>query len=155
VHVLRISNAFGAPVGDFGSSRRLVLHDFALQGVNAGIIEFSSPGSTCRDFVPVSYVARIIEKLVNPEAGYQEPSIINLTSGDTKTLQEAANIFGDAIRDITGVKPRILGNLTTTNSTSRFLFSNKLANRVTPYSPSEFGDEVNRLIKFIRNRSYE
>lgn len=154
VHVLRISNAFGAPVGDFGASRGLVLHDFALQGVNEGVIEFRSPGSTCRDFVPVSYVARVVERLVNPKAGSRQPSIINLTSGETKTLEEAANIFGDAIGDITGFKPRIMGNFTTKDTASRFVFSNKLANRIAPYSASEFADEVNRLIQFIRSGSH-
>jgi nucleoside-diphosphate-sugar epimerase len=150
VHVLRLSNTFGSPLGDFGSSRRLVIHDFAIRGLTEGTIRLNSPGSTCRDFVPVTYLSRIVGEIVSPSGRNGIPSIINVASGDTKTLLEAASLIQNAIRRITGVTPSLLGDSSTVLTGNRFIVSNKLANSLVSYSPGDFFYEVNRLINFIR-----
>jgi UDP-glucose 4-epimerase len=148
VVVLRLSNVFGAPVGQFGKAADLAMHDFALQAVTNGKIVIQSPSSTTRDFVPSSYVARLVRNIVQSQDLTSIPNLMNVGWGEPKSLIEAAKMIASKVEGITGIRPEI-SELSTEETAKRFRLSSDLATRLCPKEPGEFDNEVTRLVEYV------
>ena len=148
VVVLRISNVFGAPVGQFGKAADLAMHDFALQAVTNGKIVIQSPSSTTRDFVPSSYVARLVRNIVQSQDLTSIPNLMNVGWGEPKSLIEVAKMIASKVEGITGIRPEI-SELSTEETAKRFRLSSDLATRLCPKEPGEFDNEVTRLVEYV------
>jgi UDP-glucose 4-epimerase len=148
VIVLRLANVFGAPVGHFGNAADLVMHDFALQAVTNGKIIIQSSSSITRDFVPSSYLARLVRNVVQSQDLASIPNVLNVGWGEPKSLIEAAKIIASKVAGVTGIRPEIL-ELSTGETAERFTLSSDLATRLCPKMPGEFDDEVKRLVEYV------
>lgn len=148
VVVLRLANVFGAPVGQFGNAADLVMHDFARQAVTSGKIIIQSSSSTTRDFVPSSYLARLVRNIVQCQDMASIPNLLNVAWGEPKSLIEVAKMIASKVEGITGVTPEIL-ELSTEETAKKFSLSSDLATRLCPKEPGEFDNEVARLVEYV------
>lgn len=148
VVVLRLANVFGAPEGKFGSAADLVMHDFALQAVTNGKIVIQSSSSTTRDFVPSSYLARLVLNVIQATDLTSIPNVLNVAWGEPKSLIEVAKIIASKVEWITGSRPEIL-ELSTEETAKKFSLSSDLATRLCPKEPAEFDNEVARLVEYV------
>lgn len=148
VVVLRLANVFGAPAGELGSAAALAMHDFVLQAVTNGKIVIHSPSSTRRDFVPSSYLTRLVQSVVQSPDLASIPNVINVGWGEPRSLIEVAKMVASKVGGITGIRPEIL-ELSTEETANSFSISSDLATRLCPKEPWEFDNEVARLVDYV------
>lgn len=96
---LRISNGYGVPVSSSAGCWQLAIQDFCVQAVRQGRIVLKSDGSPQRDFVHISDVTRAVRAVIEADS---PPSTINIGSGETVTILEAARIVAEVYESVYG-----------------------------------------------------
>lgn len=86
--ILRLSNAFGAPVFPDKNVWWPVLNDVCKMAKKNGVIKLQSDGSPLRDFISLNSIGQFIKKLIENKNTVNE--IINLCSGKTFSILDVA-----------------------------------------------------------------
>ena len=93
--VLRISNCFGYPASPSQTCWDLVLNQFIYQAVIEGRIEIKGNRFQRRDFLPVGEFAHVVSALL--AQGINHTGVINVCTGVSRTLLEAAEIVAEIV----------------------------------------------------------
>lgn len=84
--VLRLSNAFGAPVHTNVNCWMLLVNDLCRQAVQDMKMVLHSSGAQQRDFIAMTGVCRVVERLVVRDFDALRPGIFNLGSGMSQSV---------------------------------------------------------------------
>jgi len=106
--VLRLSNAFGAPVNKDVNCWMLLVNDLCRQAVITNSIRLRSAGMQRRDFITMADVCRAIYHLMNLNNKEIGDGIFNVGSGWTPKVIEIAEIIQSRCLEILKYKPNIL-----------------------------------------------
>lgn len=106
--VLRLSNAFGAPVSKNVNCWMLLVNDICRQAVECGKIILNSSGMQQRDFITISEVCRVIEQLSFRHFDSVDlPTVLNLGSGVSMSVLEMAQLVQQRCKLILGFEPEL------------------------------------------------
>jgi UDP-glucose 4-epimerase len=148
--VVRLSNAFGAPVHADVDCWSLVMNDLCRQAVTTHRAVLRSAGDQHRDFIPLSEACRaIVHLLTVPTSGLGD-GLFNLGSGWAPTLRELAELIASRVETIVGLRPQLeYGVANATAHCARFDYR---AGRLfaTGFSPRREAviEELDQLITF-------
>lgn len=101
IFVLRMSNAFGAPLHPSANCWHLLANDLCKQAVSTRAIRLATPGNQPRNFVPLSFTCSVIEQilaLLSPQAHYQ---LFNL-GGISMSVREFALLIQEQASSFLG-----------------------------------------------------
>ena len=105
--VIRLSNAFGAPVHRDVNCWRLLVNDLCKQSVETGQINLSSSGTQQRDFIAMTEVCGVLERLCSSSIRIPQPGIVNLGSGVSQSVLEMAHLVQLRCRQVLGFEPEL------------------------------------------------
>lgn len=148
VFVLRMSNAFGAPLHPDTNCWTLLASDLCRQAISTRSLSLNTPGIQRRDFIPLSHVCYIVEQLLTltvPGPSYQ---VFNLGGSSCSVRQFAELIQAQASLLLGQHIPLYIppSNPNTTHKELHFSCS-KLAEHIKLPVPS-FEPELNDLLAF-------
>lgn len=103
--VLRLSNAFGAPVHKDVNCWMLLVNDLCRQAVETRELVLHSSGMQHRDFVTLKDVCFSIESLISRDIGSGESAVLNVGSGVSRTVLAVAQLIQQRCEDVLGFKP--------------------------------------------------
>lgn len=103
--VVRLSNAFGAPVHKDVDCWKLLVNDLCKQSVETGQMNLRTSGSQQRDFVAMTEVCRVLERLCLPYIRMPQPGIVNLGSGVSQSVLEMAQLVQLRCKQVLGFEP--------------------------------------------------
>jgi UDP-glucose 4-epimerase len=106
--VLRLSNSFGAPTHRDANCWMLLLNDLCRQAVESGKMVLSSSGLQQRDFIPLTMVCRVVERLSSRDVTPLLPAIVNVGSGVSKSVLEMAEMVRSRCRLTLGFDPELI-----------------------------------------------
>ena len=104
IFVLRMSNAFGAPLHPSANCWRLLANDLCKQAVSMGSLSLATSGLQTRDFIPLTLVCSVTEQLLKSHSLQPSYQVFNLGGFSmpvrkfAKLIQKrASNLLGDAL----------------------------------------------------------
>ena len=103
--VLRLTNAFGAPIHRDANCWSLLINGLCRQVVEEGKMTLLSPGFQRRDFIEMSAVCCIIEEIINRRSEVEIPSTINVSLGVSQTVREIAQLIQQRCEAVLGFTP--------------------------------------------------
>lgn len=106
--VLRLSNCFGFPITSTRDCWELVVNEFVRDAVQNKRVIINGNCQSKRDFLPISELTNILMEILN----YCDdlPSIINISSGKSRTLSEVAHVVSEITSQAIGQKVSICEN---------------------------------------------
>jgi UDP-glucose 4-epimerase len=106
--VLRLSNAFGAPVNKDVNCWMLLVNDCCKQAVMTRQIILHSPGMQRRDFITLSDTARAIEHFIRLPSVKLGNGLFNLGSGQSLRVIDMVEYIAERCFAILGYRPSII-----------------------------------------------
>jgi len=145
--VLRASNCFGFPKNTSSSGWNLFVNDCIRQAKNYLTIKIESNPNTLRDFIPVEL---LLKALIHSLNNYRilSHNTYNISSGNSRSLLEVAEIIKSAFKDIHDYDIEIkLTNMRNNSSCKRL----KIDNTKIVLSGLEIKDTFHEdLYKFVK-----
>jgi nucleoside-diphosphate-sugar epimerase len=143
--ILRLSNLFGRP-GTHGRLSRTLLTNFVLAGFVAGEkTTLRGPSQTKKDFLPISALLGVLESLAFSDMSV----LLNVTSGQSRTLANWVNYLADAYENATQFKPIFEFESDFPTSPDVRLSNSRLKGLLPGWEP-DFDNEVNSLLTYMR-----
>lgn len=105
--VLRLSNAFGAPVNVDANCWMLLANDLCRQALVTQRLVLQSSGTQQRDFIAMSEVCRVIEYLSSHPTDVLSTKVINTGSGVSKSVLQMAQLIQQRCIVLFGFEPEI------------------------------------------------
>jgi UDP-glucose 4-epimerase len=105
--VVRLSNAFGAPVHKDVNCWGLLMNDLCKQSVENGQIKLRSSGAQQRDFIAMTEVCGVLERLCLSSIRLPQPGIVNLGSGVSQSVLEMAQLVQLRCKQVLGFEPEL------------------------------------------------
>jgi UDP-glucose 4-epimerase len=105
--VLRLSNAFGAPVRKEADCWMLLFNDLCRQVVTSGRIVLRSDGLQHRDFVPITDVCNAIDHVLRLPCDKFSGQTYNVGGDWSPSVFDVASLIAERYGDIAGVYPVI------------------------------------------------
>lgn len=105
--VLRLSNAFGAPVHEDVNCWTLLVNDLCKQAVQTRKLVLQSSGLQQRDFVSMTEVCRLAEHLAVGHGAFMQASIFNVGAGVSQSVFEMAQLIQQRCAQILGFEPTL------------------------------------------------
>lgn len=102
--VLRLSNAFGAPMHKDANCWMLLVNDLCRQAIQTRRMVLHTSGLQHRDFVSMSEVCRVIGWLVENGVSEETASIFNLGSGVSQTVLWMAQLIQARCNQVLGLQ---------------------------------------------------
>jgi UDP-glucose 4-epimerase len=99
-YIIRLSNAFGAPVTATVNRWTLLTNDLCRQAIEKGAINLTSNGCQYRDFICLSDVEQAIEQITNEQPQKIPPGIYNLGSGKAMQVIDMAKIVAEEYKKL-------------------------------------------------------
>lgn len=154
--VLRLSNAFGAPVHRDVNCWMLLVNDLCRQAVQAGKLVLHSSGFQQRDFIAIAEVCRVAEQLSSFGFMPREHSIFNVGSGRSQTVLEMAQLIQQRCKLILEFEPEIQRPEICINETPEILVyaPDSLAKMGVHIRP-DYCKEIDRLLVYCHESPNE
>jgi UDP-glucose 4-epimerase len=105
--VIRMSNAFGAPVHKDVNCWELLINDLCKQAVQTQTLRVKSRGNQTRDFVGLGEICVAIERIALIQFQAQQPAIINLGAGISHTILSIAELIQHRSTALLGFEPEL------------------------------------------------
>ena len=105
--ILRLSNAFGSPVHKDANCWMLLVNDLCKQVVQTRKLVLHTSGLQQRDFISLTKVCRVIEKLVLGQAKVKEPNVFNVGAGVSQSVLEMAKLIQQRCAEVLGFTPEL------------------------------------------------
>ena len=105
--VLRLSNAFGAPIHQSVNCWMLLVNDLCRQAIQTKKLNVKSDGMQLRDFISMQEVCRVIEKIILANEKFRAFQLFNLGSGISKSVREIAKLVQARSLQVLGFKPEL------------------------------------------------
>jgi UDP-glucose 4-epimerase len=106
--VLRLSNAFGAPMHKGVNCWMLLANDLCRQAVQGGKMVLRSSGLQQRDFISITQVCRVIEHLSSRDIDALLSGVFNVGSGVSQSVLELAQLVQRRCKLVLGFEPDLL-----------------------------------------------
>lgn len=106
--VIRLSNAFGAPIHKNVNCWMLLVNDLCRQALTNQRMILQSAGLQRRDFIPLSDVCRAIQHLIELPADKLDDGVFNIGGMRSQTILEMTNLVADRVHIIAGYRPEIV-----------------------------------------------
>jgi UDP-glucose 4-epimerase len=106
--VLRLSNAFGAPVDLVANCWNLIFNDLCRQSATGETLILHSSGLQRRDFVPLTDVCRAIMHVAELSLDSTTPRLFNVGGNWAPTVWEVANLIADRFEVRSGRRPSLV-----------------------------------------------
>jgi UDP-glucose 4-epimerase len=142
--VLRLSNCFGSSVLGNGDNWELVLNQFVRDAVTKNEITITGNCLSQRDFLPISELVQVIERIFNYKGSI--PNTINISSGVSITLEKAANLVADIVFTETGRKVSISKSQQPVDD-GNLVIKNTALNTMGIHVSSDLTQEIRGLIR--------
>lgn len=154
--VLRLSNAFGAPVYKEANCWTLLFNDLCRQAVTTRRLVLLSSGLQQRDFVTIEYVCRVINWLLSSDFRTLNANIFNVGSGLSQTVFEVAQSIQARCKDVLGFEPEIDRPAVVGNELHESLcFKCENLKKTDLYFSQNSVAEIDRLLIFCANSFIE
>ena len=151
--VLRLSNAFGAPVDEAANCWMLLVNDLCRQAVTSGELKLQTSGSQQRDFIPVTEVCKVINNLL-VDTGVPAPfDVLNLGAGVSMSVRQMAERIKLQCKSSLGFEPKLV-----CPEPQMHELAERLAYRIDRLRQLHIsvnpdpGNEINELLQFCRVR---
>ena len=105
--VLRLSNAYGAPVHKDVNCWMLLANDLCLQAVKTKKMILKSSGLQHRDFVSMAEVCCVIESFSSCDIASSIDRIFNVGSGRSQSVRKMAQLIQNRCKVIFGFEPEL------------------------------------------------
>lgn len=149
-HVIRLSNAIGAPLIKDISAWKLVANDLCKQAIKTKKMILLSTGDQKRDFVAASCIGDAIHALVSNLEN--KSSTYNLGSERTMSILEMAELIQKSCRDNLGFTPQLerkIDPLITADSFPMFTYSNERLRSLGFKMTTSLEDEIKKTLKTL------
>lgn len=150
VFVLRMSNAFGAPIHPNANCWGLLANDLCRQAISKRSLRLDTSGWQIRDFIPLSLVCSVAEQLLNVHPVQTSYQVFNL-GGYSMSVRHFARLIQSQASNFLGeTLPLDIPQANAPLQTQDLEYCcNKLADIITLYSP-KFDVEINELLHFCK-----
>jgi UDP-glucose 4-epimerase len=105
--VIRLSNAFGAPVNKEANCWMLLVNDLCKQAVTTGAMVLKSSGIQRRDFITITDVCRATEHLLKLPTSSTDKNIFNVGGNWSPTVWELACLIQQHCKRILAFEPTL------------------------------------------------
>lgn len=105
--VLRLSNAFGAPVHKDVNCWMLLVNDLCKQAVQTRKLVLQSSGLQQRDFVGMSGVCRVAEYIAVGHGASMQPGVFNVGVGVSQSVFAMAQLIQQRCMQVLGFEPTL------------------------------------------------
>ena len=105
--VVRLSNAFGAPVHKDINCWGLLVNDLCKQSVETGQIKLRSSEAQQRDFIAMTEVCQVIARLCSPDIRFPRSGVVNLGAGVSRSVLEMAQLVQQRCKQVLGFEPEL------------------------------------------------
>jgi len=151
--VLRLSNAFGAPVHKDVNCWMLLVNDLCRQVVETGQMVLHTSGLQQRDFVSMTKVCRVTEFLISDNGKTDQSGIFNVGAGMAETVLEMAQFIQQRCRITLNFEPDLLrgkANANESHPAMIYLVDKLFDLGITANSDAE--SEIDNLLLFCESR---
>lgn len=148
--VLRLSNAFGAPMHRDVNCWMLLVNDLCRQAVQTRKLVLQTSGLQQRDFVDMTTVCRVTEHLLSRNGETSQTGVFNIGSGMSRSVFEMTQLIQQRCYQVLGFEPelkRIEGKEVEQNELLRYQ-SNRLAEIGIDTTGCDDTTEIDNLIRF-------
>ena len=149
--VVRLSNAFGAPVHKNVDCWMLLVNELCRQAIKFGHLTLHSSGLQRRDFIPITDVCRAIEHLIGLTKRDRSMFLFNLGGQWSPTILEMAALIQqrcDAILDFKPSLSYIPSNALEKSTALQYKITLLLGTHFTP--KGDYETEVDQLLLFCK-----
>ena len=105
--VLRVSNAFGAPMDNKVDCWTLLANDLCQQAVKERQLELKTSGQQQRDFVTIDDVCHVVKCLIETNTTNKLMKVVNVGSGVSRSVLDFAEYIQQRCNQILGFLPKI------------------------------------------------
>jgi UDP-glucose 4-epimerase len=149
--VLRLSNAYGAPINPENNCWMLLINDLCRQAVVNKRLNITSNTNQFRDFISISQILLALNFIIEQKC---DSGIYNLGSGTSKSITDLAEIIQNRTNLLYGYRPEIQfnNNFNYKTSNNRFTYKvDKLESVGFKINNTEF-DEIDSLLNFCKTK---
>lgn len=105
--VLRLSNAFGAPMHEHVNCWMLLVNDLCKQAIQTRKLVLTSNGQQQRDFIGITEICRVVERLVLVNGDVTQTGIFNIGTGVAQSVLDMAKIIQQRCKHVLGFVPEL------------------------------------------------
>lgn len=151
--VLRLSNAFGAPVNKNANCWMLLANDLCLQAVKKRQLVLHTQGTQQRDFIAMDSVCKAIQFYVDLGLDQTGQEVLNLGAGRSLSVLAIAQLVQQRCLAVFGFTPPLVlpqGGPQETNETLKYCVD-KLRDRGCQLT-NNYEKEMDKLLVFCRDQ---
>lgn len=151
--VLRLSNAFGAPMHKDVNCWMLLVNDLCKQAVQTRKLVLQSSGLQQRDFVSMTEVCRVAEYLAVGHGASAQPCIFNVGAGVSQSVFAMAQLIQQQCAQVLGFKPalqRVQGGVDERHPALNYRADNLAALGINS-NGLDSSAEINSLLRFCQS----
>lgn len=104
--VLRLSNAFGAPMHKYANCWMLLVNDLCKQAVETRKLVLHTSGLQQRDFIGLTEVCCVVEKLINADQ-LKQANVFNVSAGASQSVLAMAQLIQQRCNKVLGFTPEL------------------------------------------------
>lgn len=156
--VLRISNAFGAPMDGDVNCWMLLANDLCRQAVQTRKLTLHTNGLQERDFIGMNTLCKAVESILmlSARGAELESNVFNIGTGISRTVFEMAKLIQQRCFKVLGFWPDLeVPEEFTNNNNSKLHFRvDRLVNLNVSFNEQENIAEIDRLLNFCQLNFY-
>lgn len=149
--VLRISNGFGPPMDATVDCWSLFVNNICRQVVETGTIEVKNDGGILRDFITVTKLCNIIDKLLYSDRQAVGIGPVNVSEGMSLSLGQMANLVKRCAFEVLGTEPELKIKYSGANRDDQLTIVPETLDRLGLSSPGDNEQEIRNLLLFCRS----
>ena len=149
--VLRLSNAIGKPMDKKVNCWMLASNSFCKQAILNREITLSGNQHQQRDFIPISYIENLIDKILDNSSKDYYGKVMNVGSGRSISIIDLAKIISKRCKVLFGFEPKLTKNQQDQQKRNNELNYNcKNFKNLNIISEKSLEDEIDELLKFCK-----
>ena len=151
--VLRLSNAFGAPMDRDVNCWMLLINDLCRQAVQTRKLVLKTSGVQERNFIGLTEVCRIAERLAVDNGVPTQSGIFNVGAGESQSVLAIAQLIQQRCTETLGFEPvlQISSSVVESNSKTLIYRRDRLAAINIRCNGQENLPEIDRLLGFCQS----
>jgi len=146
-HVLRLTNCFGYPATHSSECWGLVLNEFIRDAATNGVIKIQGNHKSRRDFLPISELNKILVRILSTTIPI--PTMMNISTGHSRTLEEAALEVSNAVTELTGNSIQIIKE-NVSGKSYNLSIQNESLKAIGIYPQKTLTNEINRTLAWLK-----
>lgn len=150
--VMRLSNAFGAPMHKAANCWMLLVNDLCRQVVETGMLRLQTSGLQQRDFISLKNVCEVTEYLLMDSGGFNANGVFNVGAGSSLSVLEMSKLIQQRCIQVLGFEPLLKHAEVKMNEQHPKLeyVSSRLVNCSSNIVKSNNAMEVDDLLQFCK-----